>query len=109
MEHAKMEVSAKEFGEKVLASDRPALVNFWGSWCIPCKQMEPVLEELSEGDLDVSIFRVNINRNPGLRAHYQIAGVPKFLMFRDGEERGRIVGAQSPDQLGEFIREHLED
>ena len=93
----------------VMAPDGPVLVNFWGSWCIPCKQMEPVLEKLSEGDLAVSIFRANINRNPGLRAHHQIAGVPSFLMFRDGEERGRIVGAQSPQQLEDFIREHMAD
>ncbi len=109
MDHVKMEVPVKEFGEKVLQADGPVLVNFWGSWCIPCKQMEPVLEKLSEGDLDVSIFRVNINRNPGLRAHYQIAGVPNFLMFRDGEERARIVGAQSVHQLEDFIRQHIED
>lgn len=104
-----MELTAKIFKDNVIEVDGPVLVNFWGSWCIPCKQMEPVLKELAEGDLDIAVFRVNINRNPGLRAHHQIAGVPSFLLFRDGEERARIVGAQSLQQLEDFIREHIED
>ena len=109
MELTAMQLTAKDFKKSVVEADGPVLVNFWGSWCIPCKQTERVLQDLSEGDLDISIFRVNINRNPGLRAHYQIAGVPNFLLFRDGEERARIVGAQSVRQLEDFIREHLED
>ncbi len=104
-----MELTAKTFDEKVLQADRPVLVNFWGSWCIPCKQMEPVLKEVAEGELDVSVFRANINRNPGLRARHKIAGVPSFLLFREGTERARIVGAQSVEQLEDFIREHMED
>lgn len=103
-----MEVTAREFEEKVLKCQRPALVDFWGSWCIPCKQMEPVLEKLSESELDLEVFSVNINRNPGLRMRYRIAGVPTFILFRDGEERGRVVGAQTPEQLVEFVRGHLD-
>lgn len=102
-----MEVAARDFDEQVLQCDRPALVDFWGSWCIPCKQMAPVMEKLRESELDISVFEVNINRNPGLRARYQVSGVPTFVLFRDGTEQGRVVGAQTPEQLLEFIRGHV--
>jgi len=102
-----MELTAKDFDQEVLRAQRPALVDFWGSWCIPCKQMEPVVEALKESHPDLGVFSVNVNRNPRLVAQYRIMGVPTFVLFRDGEERGRVVGAQSPDQLVGFIRDHL--
>jgi thioredoxin 1 len=98
-----MEISAKNFPQHVLEADGPVLVDFWGSWCIPCKQMEPVVEQLEESGRDLDVFQVNVNRNPQLRARYQIRGVPTFILFQQGEERGRVVGAQTPDQLMRFI------
>lgn len=102
-----MEITARDFDQKVLQAKKPALVDFWGSWCIPCKQMEPVVEALEDSQLELELFEVNVNRNRGLAAQHRIKGVPTFVLFQDGEERGRVVGAQSPDQLIGFIKEHL--
>ncbi|MCD6361498.1 MAG: thioredoxin [Armatimonadetes bacterium] len=103
-----MEISAKEFDEKVLQADRPVLVDFWGSWCLPCKQMEPILEKLRDSEPDILVFEVNVNRSPRLRSRYQISGVPTLILFRDGEECGRTVGAQSLEQLKTFVSKCLE-
>ncbi|MGC9318385.1 MAG: thioredoxin family protein [Armatimonadota bacterium] len=102
-----MELSTKDFDQEVLQADKPVLVDFWGSWCIPCKQMEPTLKQLEDSGFDLEIFQVNVNRNPQLRARYQIMGVPTFILFEAGQERARVVGAQSPDQLLSFIGDHL--
>lgn len=101
-----MEISAKDFPQQVLGADGPVLVDFWGSWCIPCKQMEPVVEKIEESGRDLDVFQVNVNRNPQLRTRYQIQGVPTFILFQEGEERGRVVGAQTPGQLIRFIDDH---
>jgi len=102
-----MEIKAKDFDHKVLQAEKPAVVDFWGSWCIPCKQMEPAVEALRESQVDLEVFEVNVNRNPRLAAQYRIMGVPTFVLFQDGEERGRVIGAQTPDQLMRFIEDHL--
>ena len=102
-----MEIKAKDFDHKVLQAEKPAMVDFWGSWCIPCKQMAPVMEALQQSQPDLAIFEVNVNRNPRLAAHYRVRGVPTFVLFQDGEERGRVVGAQTADQLIGFIKDRL--
>ncbi|MEA3401514.1 MAG: thioredoxin family protein [Armatimonadota bacterium] len=103
-----MEISARNFDQEVLQADKPVLVDFWGSWCIPCKQMEPTLRKLEDSGFDLEVFQVNVNRNPRLRARYHILGVPTFILFQAGQERGRVVGSQSPDQLIGFIEDHLD-
>ncbi len=83
------------------------MVDFWGSWCIPCKQMDPILEAVAEKQPDLAVFDVNVNRNPSLAAKYRIRGVPTLILFQNGEERGRAVGAQTAGQVLKFIEEHL--
>jgi len=102
-----MGTEAESFEERVIRAKKPALVDFWGSWCIPCKQMEPILEALRGSRPDLEVLKVNVNRNPRLASQYRIMGVPTLVLFQDGEERGRAVGAHSLDQLTRFIEEHL--
>jgi thioredoxin 1 len=94
------------FEAKVLVAAQPVLVEFWGSWCPPCKMMEPVLAQLAaqyEGRLRVT--KINTDQNPRTAACYTIQGVPTFIVFSAGQVRGRRVGAQSPDQLRALLGE----
>ncbi len=102
-----MEVTGKDFREKVIKTKKPVLIDFWGSWCIPCKQMEPIIEKLKEKIQDLAVYQVNVNRNPQLANKYQIMGVPCFLLFKDGEAVGRVIGAQTAEQLEAFIKKSL--
>lgn len=101
------EIKTEEFERVVLQADRPTLVDFWGSWCIPCKQMEPILHELAAARPDVQFVKVNVNRNRPLVTQHRVMGVPSFVLFADGQERGRVVGAQTAAQLAAFIDRHL--
>ena len=101
-------VTDKTFSLEVLEAGRPVLVDFWASWCPPCKMVEPVLEELAQEYEDrVLICKLHVDRNPKTRAKYQIFGVPTFAVFRDGELVSRRTGAQSKGQLESLLGEVL--
>lgn len=92
----------------VLESECPVLVDFWASWCPPCKMVEPVLEALAEAYQGrVLVAKLHVDRNPQTRDKYQILGVPTFAVFRDGELVARRTGAQSRGQLERLLGEVL--
>ena len=96
------------FEKEIINSSIPVLVDFWASWCIPSKMMIPVLEKLSdEYDGKIKIKKLNVDQNPGIRNKYKILGCPTFILFKDGEELTRKVGAQSENQLREIINTNV--
>ena len=104
-----MELREIDFEELVLDSDRPVLVDFWASWCPPCKMMQPVIEKLSVKVSDwADVYSVNIDRNPSLASQYQISGVPTFVAFAGGEPVERKTGALTENQLTALLKKALE-
>ena len=104
-----MELRETDFEELVLDSDRPVLVDFWASWCPPCKMMQPVIEKLSVKVSDwADVYSVNIDRNPSLANQYQISGVPTFVAFAGGEPVDRKTGALTENQLTALLKKALE-
>jgi thioredoxin 1 len=103
-----MEITEKNFEQEVLESEIPVMVDFWGSWCMPCKVMEPLIDEL-EGEYEgrVKVCKMNADRNRITPGKYNIAGVPTFILFKNGKEIGRLVGAQTIDGLRKFIDEEV--
>ena len=94
------------FETEALAVDVPVLVEFWGSWCPPCKMMEPLLAELAvEFDGRLSVCKINADQNPRTAACYTVQGMPTFIVFDAGEVKGRRVGAQSRGQLQALLEE----
>ncbi len=99
-----MEVTKKKLKE-LLHSDRPVMVEFWGSWCPPCQQQKHVLGQLAEKyDDRLHVAKINIDRNPGIATEYDILGVPAYLIFKDGDIVERAVGAKSPEQLEAMLQ-----
>ena len=103
-----MRLTDKNFEEEVLRSDIPVLVEFWASWCPPCKMMEPILRKLEiEYEGRVKIGTLNVDLNPKTAAKYGITGVPTFILFRNGQEIYRDVAAKSEEQLRDIIEKAL--
>jgi len=100
MRQKKMPLSLKlahdNFEAEALKSDIPVLVQFWSSWCPPCKMMDPIIEELS-GELDgkVKIAKINVDQNPKIREQFGVGGVPTIIVFKDGAAVKREIGSRS--------------
>lgn len=103
-----MELKDENFEEEALKADVPVLVDFWASWCPPCKMVEPVIDKLEkEYEEKVKIGKLNVDRNPATASRYQIKGVPTFIVFQKGKIIKREVGAKSEKQLREMINTAL--
>lgn len=92
----------------VLSKESAVLADFYSETCVPCRQMSPVLEEL-EHELSGSVkaVKVNVASNSELAESYGVRAVPTFIMFKNGKETGRIVGAVPKAQLAELVRESV--
>lgn len=99
-----LEITKNNFEKEVLNSDKKVLVDFWATWCNPCKLMHPVLENLDkEDDENIKIGKINIDNDVELAAKYGVMSIPTFILFENGEVKNRIVGVQSLETLKNFV------
>ncbi|MDE6120864.1 MAG: thioredoxin [Muribaculaceae bacterium] len=92
-----------------IQENKPTLVDFFATWCGPCRMQGPILEEVKGrlGD-KANILKVDIDQNPELAAAYRVQSVPTLILFKNGEAVWRAVGVQQADELERKLRDHLE-
>lgn len=101
-------VTDESFEKDVINSEKPTVVDFWAEWCLPCKQISPVLEEISNEMKDkVIIAKHNIDNEPNTPTKYGIKGIPTMLLFQGGELKATKVGASTKSNILEWIKENI--
>ncbi len=101
-------LTKENFKEKVLENEQPVLVDFWASWCGPCRMVGPIVESLAE-DFDgrALIGKVNVDEEDNLARQYAVMSIPTLIVFKGGEAVERVVGARSQVELAELLEKHI--
>jgi thioredoxin 1 len=101
-------VTDQSFADDVLGSDKPVLVDFWATWCGPCKTVAPVLEEIASENLEkITIAKMDVDANPNTPRDYQIMSIPTMILFSNGKPVKQIVGAKPKAALLEDLADYI--
>lgn len=102
------EVSDNEFQTNVLSSDKPTLVDFWAAWCGPCRMIAPSVEAVAEQFAEkANVFKMDVDNNMDTPSRFGIKGIPTLILFKNGQEQERVVGAVSRDAIARLIEKYV--
>jgi len=102
------EVSDESFEADVLKAEQPVLVDFWAQWCAPCRMLAPTVDAVADKYVGTAtVVKVNVDDNPDISQRYGIKGIPTLILFKNGKEEERVVGATSKEAISRMIDKHV--
>lgn len=101
-------VTDDSFEQEVIQSDLPTVVDFWAEWCVPCKRIAPILEEMAaEYNGQLRVAKLDVDENPVTAGQFGVMSIPTLLVFKDGKPAERIVGYMPKERLIDKIKPHM--
>ena len=92
-------INKNNFREEVLCSDKPVLLDFWASWCGPCRMVSPIIDEIAAERSDIKVGKINVDEQPELAGQFQIISIPTLVVVKDGRIANQAVGARPKAQI----------
>ena len=94
-----MHIHNHNFQEEVIHSEKPVLVDFWASWCGPCRMVGPIIDEIAVEHPEYKVVKINIDEEPELASQYRVVSIPTLLVMKDGQVVQQSVGARPKNQI----------
>ncbi|MBE7002360.1 MAG: thioredoxin [Ruminococcaceae bacterium] len=94
-----LHITKETFENEVLKSDKTVLLDFWASWCGPCRMIAPFLDEIAQEREDIKVCKVDVDEEPELAARYQVVSIPTLLVIQDGKIVNQSMGAKPKEQI----------
>ena len=98
------EITQANFEAEVLNSEKTVLVDFWASWCGPCKMLSPVVDEIAEENPDIKVCKINVDDEPGLAGQFNVMSIPTLLVFKGGKVTGSSVGVRPKNMILDLLK-----
>ena len=96
---AVISVTADNFEQEVLKTEGIVMVDFWATWCGPCKMLSPIVDQIAEEHPEIKVCKVNIDEEPSLAIDYKVMSIPTLLVFKNGEKVNMSIGVQSKSDI----------
>ena len=97
-------LTSENFEEEVIKSDKPVLVDFWATWCGPCRMIAPIVEQIADENEDIKVCKVDVDDQPELTSSFGLQSIPTLIVFKNGEIANKAVGARSKEAILEMLK-----
>lgn len=96
-------ITKNNFSEEVLNSDKPVLLDFWASWCGPCRMVSPIIDEIANERADIKVGKINVDEQPELAAKFSVMSIPTLVVIKDRKIVNQAMGARPKAQILDMI------
>ncbi len=94
-----LNITKDNFQQEVMNSDKPVLLDFWATWCGPCRMVSPIVDEIADERTDIKVGKINVDEQPELAASFQVMSIPTLVIVKDGKIVNQSAGARPKNQI----------
>ncbi len=94
-----LQITKNNFQTEVLESEKPVLLDFWATWCMPCRMLSPTIDQIAEENPHIKVGKVNVDEEPELAAEFKIMSIPALIVMKEGKTAAQSVGVRPKEQI----------
>lgn len=101
---AAIKITKENFNQEVLQSEKPVLLDFWATWCGPCRMVSPIVDEIADETSEIKVGKVNVDEQPELAQQFQVMSIPTLIVMKDGKVTNQSVGAKPKAAILDLLK-----